>query len=73
MTGLTIAERTLSRKAGRRVRRGDFVTVSVAALMIHDGDALDGHRFAEAAGAPVKHAAGRDTSIRRARGAGFFT
>ncbi|MFZ5634288.1 MAG: 3-isopropylmalate dehydratase large subunit [Bacillota bacterium] len=39
MAPLTIVEKILSRKAGAAVRAGDFVTVPVDALMIHDSNA----------------------------------
>lgn len=39
MAPMTIVEKILSRKAGSPVRAGDFVTVPVDALMIHDSNA----------------------------------
>ena len=40
MAGMTIGEQILSRKAGIPVGPGDFVTIPVDALMIHDGSAF---------------------------------
>jgi homoaconitate hydratase family protein len=40
MTGMTIVEKILGRKARVPVRPRDFVTIPVDALMIHDGNAL---------------------------------
>ncbi|MFZ5943242.1 MAG: aconitase/3-isopropylmalate dehydratase large subunit family protein [Bacillota bacterium] len=40
MKPMTIAEKILSRKAGKSLYAGDFATVSVNALMIHDSNAF---------------------------------